>query len=267
MKQKWIIAGFLAALLLGNICGNAAQLNRKMDIILPDRTKAAVALPTAASASGEEAAAEAPVASPASPSPKPTVPSTAGPVEALTSETESVEEPADAAEQSLKISIRIGDGSRKLVPDVKKCVRFGGVVKVEGALTDEDSGIALYIGLSAEDKESALLLDAAFEEIGDGEQSFEVGSFSLEAFEQDGKLPEALALFVGMGESREFVMDLPVDNNHHVVIYALICGGCIIAMTICIVLLVRTNRKLRREKYRLLDMQTRKSHRTVRNEG
>ena len=188
-------------------------------------------------------------------------------MEALTSETESVEEPADAAEQSLKISIRIGDGSRKLVPDVKKCVRFGGVVKVEGALTDEDSGIALYIGLSAEDKESALLLDAAFEEIGDGEQSFEVGSFSLEAFEQDGKLPEALALFVGMGESREFVMDLPVDNNHHVVIYALICGGCIIAMTICIVLLVRTNRKLRREKYRLLDMQTRKSQRTVRNEG
>ena len=70
-------------------------------------------------------------------------------MEALTSETESVEEPADAAEQSLKISIRIGDGIRKLVPDVKKCVRFGGVVKVEGALTDEDSGIALYIVLSA----------------------------------------------------------------------------------------------------------------------
>lgn len=176
------------------------------------------------------------------------------------------EEPVDATEQPLKISIRINDGDRKLVPDVKKCVRFGGVVKVEGAPEDEDSIIELYIGRSAEDKEGAQLLDAVFEESGDGEQRFEVIGFSLEAFEKNAKLPESLALFVGMGETREFVMDLPVDNNHRVVLYGLICGGCIIAMTICIILLIRTNRKLRREKYRLLDLKTRKSQRTVRNE-
>ena len=176
------------------------------------------------------------------------------------------EEQTDAAESLMKISIRINDGNYKLVPDVKKSVSFGGVVKLEGMPEDEDADIKLYIGVSEKDKENAKLLNAVFEETGDGEQKFEVVNFSLEPFEKDARLPESLALFVGRGEIREFVMDLAVDNNHRVVICGLICGGCIIAMTVCIILLIRTNKKLRKEKYRLLDLKTRKSQRTVRNE-
>lgn len=169
--------------------------------------------------------------------------------------------PADAHNNPIRISIQ-----SKLVPDAKKRVCFGGIIKIECALGNEKPNLKLYMGLSSDDKRNVQLLDTEYVEKGEGEWEFAVRSFSLEPYMKGAEFPDSLALFVSDGESMEYVKNLSVEANHYVLFYGLICGACIIAITLCIVMLTRTNRKLQKAKYRLLDMQTRKSQRTMRNE-
>lgn len=263
MKRRWIIAVFLGVFLLGNICGYAKQPNSKTGELILDQTNELNALLTSETkpANNPSSTPIAASAAAAKATPKPDTKAADEPIEKSLKK-----EPADTQKNPIRISIQINRSESKLVPDAKKQVCFGGIIKIEGAIENEKPNLKLYMGLSSDDKENVQLLDTEFVEKGEGEREFAVRSFSLEPYMKDAELPDSLALFVSDGESMEYVKNLTVEANHYVLLYGLICGACIIAITLCIVMLTRTNRKLQKAKYRLLDMQTRKSQRTMRNE-